>query len=92
MNNLQMIEISHMAATNTKGTRIKVLNHRDNKSKVFSKNYEYRLHIDQILDYISNKDLIVGVSYSEKKGTYTIVLNSLNNSFLTLDELFVGTK
>ena len=92
MNNLQMIEISHMAATNTKGTRIKVLNHRDSKSKVFSKNYKYNLHIDQILDYISNKDLIIGVSYSEKKGTYTIVLNSLNNSFLTLDELFVGTK
>ena len=92
MNNLQMIEISHMAATNTKGTRIKVLNHRDNKSKVFSKNYEYSLHVDQILDYISNKDLIVGVSYSEKKGTYMIVMNALNNSFLTLDELFVGSK
>ena len=92
MNNLQMIEISHMAATNTKGTRIKVLNHRDNTSKVFSKNYEYSLHIDQILDYISNKDLIVGVSYSEKKGTYTIVLDALNNSFLTLDELFAGSK
>ena len=87
-----MIEISHMAATNTKGTRIKVLNHRDNTSKVFSKNYEYSLHVDQILDYISNKDLIVGVSCSEKKGTYTIVLDALNNSFLTLDELFAGSK
>lgn len=87
MENLQMIEISHIAATDTKGTRIKVLNHRLNESKIFSKDYKYSLHIDQIIDKIKNKDLILGVSYSDKTKNYMIILKSLNNSFLNLNEL-----
>ncbi|MDQ1341328.1 MAG: hypothetical protein QG567_2486 [Campylobacterota bacterium] len=88
MKNLQMLEVSHIAATDTKGTRIKVYNHRHNESKIFGKNYSYSLHIDQILDLIADKDLIIGVSYSEKNKNYMIILDSKNNSFLNLKELF----
>lgn len=90
MENLQLLEIKHLGATNTKGTRIKIIDHRYNNYIVLSKDYKYSLHFDQVAGIIKRKDLIEGISYSEKLDTYFVILNSDNNTntFLTLKELF----
>lgn len=87
MKNLQIIEVKYISATDTKGSRVKLINDRFNESKLINYDYNFNNILDIALDVITKKDLIIGYNYNEKTGVYNIILEAENNSFLTLKQL-----
>lgn len=87
MRNLQIIEVKYLGATDTKGSRVKLINDRFKESKLINYDYKFNNILDIALDVITKKELIVGYNYNEKRCVYNIILEAENNSFQTLKQL-----
>ena len=60
MKKLNTIKIKYLPATNTKGTRIKLVS--GESSITFAKNYSFLSSLDQVIDYLERNEFnIIGI-------------------------------
>ena len=82
MKNLQMLEIKYLAATNTKGARIKIIDTRFKASVTLSRDYETD-GIQQAIGYLADKGYnIVARAQNEISGAEYL----LSDTFRPLDK------
>ena len=75
MQNLQMIEIKYLGATDTRGARIKLIDTRFGVSITMARDYEYTTD-EQAIKYLQNRGFnIVAKTWNEKR----------NQTFLLID-------
>ncbi len=55
LKNLQSMKIKFMSATNTRGSRVKIIDERFEESITLSYDYEYNNSIDLAIDYLESK-------------------------------------
>jgi len=68
VNHYRMFEIRYLGATDTKGSRLKVVDTRHNQSKTLNKDYSFNLGIDQVFKYLDSLGIkIEGFSTTKEK-------------------------
>jgi hypothetical protein len=83
--NFHLLKIKYITPTNTRGSRVKIIDLRFNKSKTIPFNYEFDCIVEMVKSEIKNKSLIQGKAWDEKTKDYYLILNSDNNgSFVEL--------
>ena len=85
MRKLQILEVRHLPATNTKGSRCSVKNTVLGESMIVYKDYQFDSYIDQLLSTI-DPDIVAGISYS-KLGVGYIVIDPKDNYMLSLKNI-----
>jgi hypothetical protein len=55
--NLHLIEVRCLGATNSKGSRIKIVSHRFNQSVILPLDYSYNSTLHQAADYLISRGL-----------------------------------
>ena len=85
MKNLHIIQVKYMSATNTKGSRVKLIDTRFGNSITLSYDYECNGVDEQAVKHLTDKGyIIIGKSYNEITGVYSIICDSVDNSFIKL--------
>lgn len=75
LNNYHVLKISYLGATNTKGSRIKILSERFKESKVIAYNYEFNNTCEGAEDYLSKNGFEL-IGKAEGKDCYYIITNT----------------
>ena len=85
MQNLQMIEIKYLAATNTKGARIKLIDTRFKVSETLNYDYEIDDLINQAIQHLKNKGFnVIFKSYDELNKKQYVFLDNFEGINQTL--------
>ena len=81
---LQMLEISYIAPTSTKNSRVKIYDTRFNQTKIIPFNYEFDNEIDMVKNVLNCNS--VAKSWNEKNGKYYLLIDD----FKPLKEMIKG--
>ena len=64
----RMFEIRYLSATDTQGFRLKIVDERNNESKILGKDYTYNVSRDQVIDYLRSLNIpILGFATTDEK-------------------------
>jgi hypothetical protein len=85
--NTRSIFIKYLGPTNTKGSRIKLIDkYRNNESKTFSYSYEYANVIEQAINILENNGAKI-ICRSSIKDYYIINIENWGEEFLNIKDL-----
>ena len=75
VNHYRMFEIKYLGATDTKGSRLKVVDTRHNQSKTLSKDYSFNLGRDQVFKYLDSLGIKIEGFSTTKEKDFIFTLN-----------------
>jgi hypothetical protein len=80
LQNFHLVEVRYLGATNTRGSRVKMISSRFSTSVTTSYNYEFNNARDIAIDYLKRQGHNV-VGSGEVKDNYVIVIAATDNQF-----------
>jgi len=64
----RMFEVRYLSATDTKGSRLKIVDERNNKSKTLGRDYKYNVGGDQVIGYLHHIGIeVIGFATTDEK-------------------------
>lgn len=76
MNNKKLIEIKYLGPTNTKGSRIKLIDVLRKKSKIINFSYEFNNTLDNAINYFIKKGIKKeDINFGELKDSYILIFD-----------------
>jgi hypothetical protein len=77
MKNLKSYEVKYLGATNTLGSRVKIIDHLKQCSKTIDFGYEFSNTLDVAVDFLKRNGVDV-VATSELKNSYIILTDTFD--------------
>ena len=86
LQSFQMLDISVIPASNTKGTRVKIHDLRFNEKIIIPYDYRFNQILDVALDYLKKNTTLKPYGFGTTKDNYFIVIKPTDHSYTSLKD------
>tara|TARA_R110000737_G_scaffold337809_1_gene358302 strand:- start:533 stop:826 length:294 start_codon:yes stop_codon:yes gene_type:complete len=75
LNHLRLFKVKYLCPTNIKGSRVKITDTKHNKSIILGYDYKYSDIRDQVIEYLTNKDITIDSFSSDSNNIFIMSTN-----------------